>query len=68
MTRIAAATLALLSTFSAYAITSGDASPPPPPAINTLGVVIFLVLFFGSCAGFVWLVLSNEKKNRDKAD
>ena len=68
MTRIAAAVLALLSCFSAYAITSTDAPPPPPPPINTLGVVIFLVLFFGSCAGFVWLVLRNEKKNRGKPD
>ena len=67
MIRLAATSFALLGSFSAYAITSGDV-PPPPPSINSVGVVVFLVLFFGCCAGFVWLVLRNEKKNKQKSD
>ena len=45
----------------ARAVEIADAPPPEP---NYLGIVIFLVLFFGGSALFVWYSLRN--KNRDK--
>ena len=40
----------------------------PEPAVepNTLATAIFLVLFVGFCAGFVWMVWRNREKNKTK--
>ncbi len=40
----------------------------PEPAIepNTLATTIFLVLFVGFCAGFVWMVWRNKNKDKKK--
>jgi hypothetical protein len=40
----------------------------PEPAIepNTLATAIFLVLFVGFCAGFVWMVWRNKDKDKKK--
>jgi len=33
---------------------------------NTLATAIFLVLFVGFCAGFVWMVWRNKDKKKEK--
>ncbi|TMH49351.1 MAG: hypothetical protein E6H50_08865 [Betaproteobacteria bacterium] len=40
----------------------------PEPAVepNTLATAIFLVLFVGFCAGFVWMVWRNKDKKKEK--
>jgi len=40
----------------------------PEPAVepNTLATTIFLVLFVGFCAGFVWMVWRNKDKKKEK--
>ncbi len=51
--------IALLMFASAHAQT-----PEPPVQSNTLATIIFLVLFVGFCAGFVWMVWRNKDKGK----
>ncbi len=39
-------------------------TPEPPVESNTVGTIIFLVLFVGFCAGFVWMVWRNKDKGK----
>jgi len=39
-------------------------TPEPPVQSNTLATIIFLVLFVGFCAGFVWMVWRNKDKGK----
>jgi hypothetical protein len=41
-------------------------TPEPPVESNTLSTIIFLVLFVGFCAGFVWMVWRNKNKENKK--
>ncbi len=35
---------------------------------GAVGTIIFLILFFGSCVAFAWLVWRNEKKAKQKRE
>ncbi len=39
-------------------------APEPPVESNTLGTIIFLVLFVGFCVGFVWMVWRKDKEKK----
>ena len=39
-------------------------APEPPAEFNTLGTIIFVVLFVGFCAGFTWMVWRNKDKEK----
>ena len=47
---------------SAYAQTA--AANPPEETASTTAVIIFVVLFVGSCVGFIWMVYSAERKKK----
>ena len=58
MIRILSGLLLFLQFCFAYAVTE----PPPAETVSSLGTIVFVVLFFGFCAGFIWMVWKNEKK------
>ena len=58
MTRIISGLFLLLQFCSAYAI--GEA--PPANESSTVGMIVFGVIFFAFCAGFIWMVVKAEKK------
>jgi hypothetical protein len=39
-------------------------TPEPPVESNTLGTIIFLVLFAGFCVGFAWMVWRKDKEKK----
>jgi hypothetical protein len=57
MKRILAGSIASFLLASAHA-----QAPEPAVEPNTLATAIFLVLFVGFCAGFVWMVWRKDKK------
>ena len=41
-------------------------TPEPPVESNTLGTIVFVLLFVGFCAGFIWMVWWNkDKENKE---
>ena len=63
MTKFLAYLLPLFVLGSAYA----DDVKDLPPQASGAAIIIFLVLFFGSCAGFVAMVWWRSKSGKDKA-
>jgi len=61
MKRFLAGSIASLLLASAHA-----QAPEPAVEPNTLATAIFLVLFVGFCAGFVWMVWRNKDKKKEK--
>ena len=64
MTRILSAVLLLLQFCSAYAVTE----PPPAEGADAVGTIVFAVLFFGFCFGFIWMVWKNDKKPKQEPE
>jgi len=62
MARFLAHILPLLVLGSAYAADVQDA--PIPETINWVGIIIFLVLFFGGSVAFIWMVYRHDKKTK----
>ena len=62
MARVLAAVVLLLWFGAAYAENAAEEGSGP------IGTIIFLILFFGSCVGFAWLVWRNEKKAKQKRE
>jgi hypothetical protein len=65
--RISALGSLLLSfalTFTFVLAHAQESKGEPPLEENKLGVVIFAVLFFGSCIGVCWYMWSAEKKRK----
>lgn len=56
-----ALSLLLLLSLSAHAQTP---AAEPPADTNPVGMIIFAVLFFGFCIGFVWMVWRNRNKEK----
>lgn len=65
MTKILSAVLLLLQFCSAYAVTE---TPPAPEGVSSLGTIIFVVLFFGFCFGFIWMVWKSDKKQKQEPE
>ena len=64
MSRFLAGIFPLLVFCSAFAQDAKD--PPIPTEMNIVGIVIFLVLFVGSCVGFfVYLIWGDKNKKKD---
>ncbi len=64
MARILSGLMLLLPLWAAYAET--PATPPPAEGSGSLGTIIFGVLFFGFCIGFIWMVMRNDKKQKQQ--
>lgn len=62
MARILSGLLLFLPLCSAYAVTSTE--NPPAETSSSMGVIIFGILFFGFCVGFIWMIWRQEKKNK----
>ena len=62
MARVLSGFLLLLLLCSAYA---EDAAVESSGLAST---IIFLILFVGSCVGFIWLVWRNEQKAKQKRE
>lgn len=62
MTRILSGLLLLLPLCAAYAVDS--AQTPPAETSSSIGTIIFGILFFGFCIGFVWMIWRQEKKHK----
>jgi hypothetical protein len=58
--------LSALSLLLIYGSAFAEIAPEPPPQANTLGFILFGVLFVVMCVGFVWLVIWNDKKQKAK--
>ena len=59
----------LLSAFSlllVYCSAFAEIAPEPAAQSNTLGFILFGVLFLAMCVGFIWLVIWNDKKQKTK--
>ncbi len=53
----------LTGSITSFLFASAHAQAPEPAVEpNTLATAIFLVLFVGFCAGFVWMVWRNKDK------
>lgn len=66
MNKLIAGIFPLLVFCSAYAMDAKD--PPIPTETNVIGIVIFAILFFGSCIGFfvyLWWIDKHKKKDGD---
>ena len=63
MTRLLSALFPLLVFCSAYAEDIKDA--PPPATTDVMGIVIFFVLFVGSCIGFIGYMWWRHKHNKE---
>ena len=61
MSRLFLAFITVLMAVSAFA----QAEAPPEPT-NTAAVVLFLVLFVGSCVGFIAYTVWNHKKQKQR--
>ncbi len=61
MVRLLSFVLPLIAYASAFAAEPQDA---PPQQVGTLGIVLFLVLFFGMIIGFTVYLWWHEKKRR----
>ena len=61
MSRLFLAFLSLLPLVSAFA----QAEAPPEPT-NTVAVVLFLVLFVGSCVGFIGYTVWSHRKEKQR--
>jgi len=61
MKRLIAGLTAVLLLAPAYA----EAPAEPPVESNTVGTIIFAVLFFGFCIVFAWMVWRNKDKKED---
>ena len=61
MKRLLAGSIACFLSASAHA-----QAPEPAVEPNTLATAVFLVLFVGVCAGFVWMVWRNKDKDKKK--
>jgi preprotein translocase subunit SecG len=61
MKRIVSAWIALSLLLSAHAQTP---AAEPQADSNPVGTIIFGVLFFGFCIGFVWMVWRNRDKDK----
>ena len=61
MARFFAHLLPLLVLSTAYADVQ-DA--PIPDTINWVGIIVFLVLFFGGSIAFIWMVYRHDKKTK----
>lgn len=64
MARILSALLLFLPLYSTYAVTSAE--NPPAESSGLMGTIIFGIIFFGFCIGFVWMVWRNEKKQKQE--
>jgi hypothetical protein len=64
MTRLLSALIPLLAYCSAFAEDVKDA--PPPASTDVVGITIFLVLFFGLCAGFFGYMWWRHKHNKEE--
>jgi hypothetical protein len=62
MARVLSALSLFLVSFAALA----EIAPEPPAQGNTMGFILFGVLFLVMCVGFVWLVIWNDKKQKAK--
>ena len=60
MKRLLFGLIALAQCVGAYAI---DAAVEPPLESHPIGTIVFVVLFFGFCIGFAWMVW---RKKEDK--
>ena len=57
----------LAGSIASFLLASARAQAPEPAVEpNTLATAIFLVLFVGFCAGFVWMVWRNKDKKKEK--
>jgi len=59
----------LLSAFSlllVYCSAFAEIAPEPPVQSNTVGFILFGILFLAMCVGFIWLVVWNDKKQKAK--
>jgi len=57
----------LTGSIASFLFASAHAQAPEPAAEpNTLATTVFLVLFVGFCAGFVWMVWRNKDKDKKK--
>ena len=63
MTRLLSALFPLLVFCSAYAEDIKDA--PPPATTDVMGIVIFFVLFVGSCIGFIGYMWWRHKHGKE---
>jgi predicted tellurium resistance membrane protein TerC len=61
MKRILSAWIALSLALAAHA--QGPVVEPPVES-NTVGTIIFGVLFVGFCIGFVWMIWRNRDKDK----
>jgi hypothetical protein len=59
----------LLSAFSlllVYGSAFAEIAPEPQAQSNTVGFILFGILFLAMCVGFIWLVIWNDKKQKTK--
>jgi len=61
MKKFLSGAIVFLTIFSAYAQTQ---APEPPVESNTVGTIVFGVLFVGFCLGFMWMVWKNRDKEK----
>ena len=61
MKRILSGLIAILAFLSAHA---QNQAAEPPAESNTVGLIVFGVLFVGFCLGFVWMVWRNKDKDK----
>ena len=56
----------LTGSIASFLFASAHAQAPEPAVEpNTLATAIFLLLFVGFCAGFVWMVWRNKDKKKE---
>lgn len=59
--------LFVLSLFLVHLSAYADVAPEPPPETNGVtGFIVFGIIFIAVCIGFVWMVIRNDKKGKDK--
>lgn len=64
MIRILSGLFLFLQFCLAYAVDQA----PPAESSGSLGTIVFAVLFFGFCGGFVWMIMRNEKKPKEEPE
>jgi len=65
MTRFLSGLFLFLFYCSAYAEIA--VANVPAEQSNATGFILFSILFLALCVGFVWLVIWNDKKQKEKA-
>ena len=64
MARILTGLMLLLPLLAAHAEVTNAAAPAETSA--SFGTIVFVVLFVGICIGFVWMVVRNDKKQKEQ--